>query len=110
MITDFLQDILDSIKYDIFKMSPPSVSIPVNKFHFQLHKEKDGYWIESDDLPGFYASTKTKEDLVQELFETLLVYYDIPRYTAKKLPNNWSLEFAKGDIIYIKNKERLKYA
>lgn len=45
---------------------------------------RDIHWVEAPDLPEFFASGKTPEDLAKNIGDTILVYFDVPTYFSKK--------------------------
>lgn len=55
------------------------------------------HWVESPDLPEFYASGKTKEDLAKNIFDTILVYFDVPTYFAKRM---------KDGVLHLNNAKK----
>ena len=110
-MTDLILDMIDAIKYGILRMTPPAFSIP-NKLSLEVHydKDEDVYWAISDELPAFSVSAKTKEDLLAEVYETLLLYFDVPRYFAKRTNNTGQLTFPDGTVIKVSEKIELNYA
>jgi predicted RNase H-like HicB family nuclease len=46
--------------------------------------KNDVHWVEAPQLPEFYVSGKTSEELAKNVGDTLLVYFDVPTYFAKK--------------------------
>lgn len=43
------------------------------------------HWIEVENLPEFYVTGKTEEELAANFHDTIMVYFDVPTYFAKKL-------------------------
>jgi len=60
---------------------PPTINLSTH--YDEVNKV---YWVESDDLPDFEATGKTFESLAEHVFDSLLVYLDIPYYFARKMP------------------------
>lgn len=48
------------------------------KYHFKVHKERNGYWGESLELEGCLSQGDTFEDLKRNLKEALDLYLDEP--------------------------------
>jgi predicted RNase H-like HicB family nuclease len=42
------------------------------------------HWVEAPDHPDFMATGRTSEELAKNIGDTLLVYFDIPSYFARK--------------------------
>jgi hypothetical protein len=78
---------LDVFKYDILRMSQHfDYSIMPTSLQFESHydRESDLHWLEMPELPGFYVTGKDKVELARNVGDTLLVYFDVPTYFAKK--------------------------
>jgi predicted RNase H-like HicB family nuclease len=56
------------------------------QINFESHydKENDVHWLEVPELPEFYVTGKTAEELAEHFTETLLVYFDVPVYFARR--------------------------
>lgn len=48
------------------------------KYHFKIHKEKDGYWAECFELDGCFTQADTKEELYANMEESLNLYLEEP--------------------------------
>ena len=46
------------------------------RYHFKVHKEKDGFWAECIELPGCVTQADTKEDLDLSMQEALNLYLE----------------------------------
>lgn len=55
------------------------------QFKNYYDKKNKVFWIEAVDLPGFLVSGKTQDELARNFHETMMVYFDVPTYFAKKL-------------------------
>lgn len=101
---DMLYDIIDTIKYGVLKAQPPQLAIP-SHLPLTLHKdrENDVIWCDSIDLPGFVATAKTEKELLKEVYETLLVYFDVPRYFARKMNDYGEIIMDNGKKICLSN-------
>lgn len=92
-----LQYYLDVLKYDILRQEAIfDYSIMPNPINFVSHydEERDLHWLEVEELPGFVVSGRNKVELARNLGDTLLVYYDVPTYFAKKWnPENQKFAF-----------------
>lgn len=96
---NFLLDVKDAILYDLLKRPLP----PMPKISFEddfVHlKEDHGFVIESRKYPGLIASGETEAELREALFDTMLTYFDVPRATAKRLPDTLVLKLPNGKTI-----------
>jgi len=81
-----LVNVWQTFIYGVLKHRPEIdfSEIPAN-IHFVSHydKENDILWVESPELPEFYVSGKTSEELARNVGDTLMVYFDIPTYFAR---------------------------
>ena len=96
---DILLDLLDYIKFDVLGVAKPPLPPFDFSMQFDLHKSKDGVWVSSKEHPGFIASGKDINELRGAVFETLLVYYDVPRYHSKRIKDLVSLNFSDGTVV-----------
>jgi predicted RNase H-like HicB family nuclease len=46
------------------------------RYHFKVHKEKEGFWAECIELPGCVTQADTKEDLDINMQEALNLYLE----------------------------------
>ncbi len=46
------------------------------RYHFKVHKEKEGFWAECIELPGCVTQADTKEDLDLNMQEALNLYLE----------------------------------
>ena len=46
------------------------------RYHFKVHKEKEGFWAECIELPGCVTQADTKEDLELNMQEALNLYLE----------------------------------
>ena len=46
------------------------------RYHFKVHKEKEGFWAECIELPGCVTQADTKEDLDLSMQEALNLYLE----------------------------------
>ena len=63
------------------------------KYHFKIHKEKDGFWAECLELPGCFTEGDTKEELFANMQDALNTYIEEPEDSKHlaPLPNPRSL-------------------
>lgn len=54
------------------------------QFTSHYDEKNEVYWVEAENLPEFIVTGKTKADLARNIGDTLMVYFDIPTYFAKK--------------------------
>ena len=113
-ITNFIGDIADDIKYDVLKLPYPQfseIAIP-NKLDLTLHFEKDGAWVESPDLPDFYAVANDLNQLPLAIHQAILLYCGVPRYFARRQPTTGIITLPDGSSISLVDsiEKKLKYA
>jgi predicted RNase H-like HicB family nuclease len=96
---DLLMDMLDTIKFDVLGMKKPKLPLFDPNMRLELHGEKGGYWVSSKEHPGLVASGDTLEELREATFESILVYYSVPRYHAKRINDLLSLHLSDGTVI-----------
>lgn len=48
------------------------------KYHFKLHKERNGYWAECLELEGCFAQGDSREDLNENMRKSLNLYIEEP--------------------------------
>lgn len=114
-----LQYYLDVVKYDVLKM-PAFFDYTIIPGHIDFDSHYDEYknlhWLETEDLPDFYVSGKDKLDLANHVGDTLLVYYDVPTYFAKKWhPDKQTFSFenkktGEHEYVSLDYEEELKRA
>lgn len=108
---DLILDLYDIIKYKILRISPKPFSIPHSiELNAQYDSENKVFWVESSEYPDFVASAESKEDLLYEVFETILLYFDVPRYFAKKMKEPGELVLSNGQKIVAEDIIHLSYA
>ena len=94
---DFFLDIVDLLKYEIFKKEVPVINLPKElKMKGGYDKENKTYWLECEELPGFVVSASSQKKLLKEVYETLLVYFDVPKYFAKRMNDYGELTMSDG--------------
>jgi len=76
----------------------------------KIDMDSKGVYAIAEDLPGFIASSDTLETLPEAVFDTFLVYYDVPRYQAKQLIPNVSIQMDNGIVVTTPVNEKLNYA
>ncbi len=78
---------IDVLKYDILRR-PQSFDYTVipQSFSFDSNydKDRDLHWLESKEMPDFYVTGSNKVELASRVGDTLLVYFNVPTYFAKK--------------------------
>ena len=94
-----LFDLYDTFRYDFLGQESPVMPKFDSKIKFKLSKTKEGFWVQSDQLPGFIASAKTLEELREAMWDTLLTYYDVPRYRANRLQDKFELHLSDGMVV-----------
>ncbi len=109
---NFFLDFSDSLKYGVFKKEIPSIDLPK---HLEMTGGYDEgnkvYWLECEELPGFVVSASSKKQLLREIYETLLVYFDVPRYFAKRMNDYGELVMPDGrKIKMVDTQINLNYA
>jgi antitoxin HicB len=56
------------------------------KYHFRVHKEKNGYWGECIELEGCSSQGQSHEELKKNLKEALDLYLDEPEESSMVFP------------------------
>jgi len=69
------------------------------KYHFQVHKEENGFWAECRELPGCVTEEKTLELLKESCKEALNLYLEEP--------DDASVSFSLPDASLDSNKKLL---
>ena len=95
--------VYDSVKYEIFKVKPKSIFSLPNNISLSMFNDpqRNVFWVESNEFPDFVASANTEEDLIKEIHQTLLLYFDIPRYYAKKFDDQGILTLDDGRQVIL---------
>jgi len=73
--------------YGVLKRRPAiDFSEIPQQINFTTHYDAKNqvYWAEASAMPEFYVSGKTLEELTRNIGDTVLVYFDVPHYFAKK--------------------------
>ncbi len=103
---NIIQEIYCVFKYDIFKASievPENMDEKILNQRVRIQKSEEGYFIESLDYPNLYASGDDLDELREAYYDTILTYFDIPRYFAKRRIDNLKLDLADGTEIKAKS-------
>ncbi|MDR0979576.1 MAG: hypothetical protein LBM12_00210 [Candidatus Nomurabacteria bacterium] len=82
-----LIDLCQNFYYGILGRAPKiDFSTIPRSFTLNLHQDKKNgiYWVDSPDLPDFEATGKTLGELAKHIDDTFYVYFDIPRYFARR--------------------------
>lgn len=58
----------------------------IMKYHFKIHKEKDGLWAECIELDGCFTQADSKEQLYSNMEEALNLYLDEPEDSKVDFP------------------------
>ncbi|MBL6991907.1 MAG: type II toxin-antitoxin system HicB family antitoxin [Bacteriovoracaceae bacterium] len=56
------------------------------KYHFKIHKEKDGFWAECLELKGCSTQADSKDELYKNMQESLNLYLDEPEDSKIDFP------------------------
>lgn len=99
IVHDIFSDMADWVKYNIFRSQLPSMPIIDQNLSLKIIKEKNGYWVTCPDYPGFIASGDTLEELRENLFDAILVYFNVSRYLSKRVPDHLKLNLPDGTEI-----------
>ncbi|PIZ63140.1 hypothetical protein COY17_01185 [Candidatus Saccharibacteria bacterium CG_4_10_14_0_2_um_filter_52_9] len=78
-----------SFIYGVLKRRPSiDFSEIPSTIHFTSRYDQKNkvHWVESPELPEFIVSGKTSEELAKNVGDTLLVYFDVPTYFARRFP------------------------
>ena len=60
------------------------------KYHFKVHREKTGFWVECIELSGCFTQADSMEELQKNMQEALNLYVEEPEKSKKlaSLPDN----------------------
>lgn len=86
-IMNSLVDLWQTFNYGLLKKRPSiDFSEMPDQLSFISHydKENDVHWLEVPDLPEFIVTGKNTDELARNFTDTLLTYFDVPRYFAKR--------------------------
>jgi len=84
---DSLIYITQWVNYGLLKRKPAIdfSQIPANvPLHLGYDKKHKVHWAIAANLPGFEVTGKTEGELADNIWDTLLVYFDIPTYFARR--------------------------
>ncbi|OUR97946.1 HicB family protein [Halobacteriovorax marinus] len=56
------------------------------KYHFEIHKEKKGYWAECIELEGCSTQADSRDELLENMKEALNLYLDEPEDSKIDFP------------------------
>lgn len=103
MLNDYLLDVKEYILHDFLRIPYPEPNtFPESRLNqdFEIFNTEDGGYIAiSKDYQGLHATGRTLEELRTALFDTILVYFDVPRYYAKRMGDSLSLKMPDGTIV-----------
>ncbi|WKZ30736.1 MAG: hypothetical protein QY318_02710 [Candidatus Dojkabacteria bacterium] len=109
-----IPEIIDTIKYGVLKMELPPLNIPNSiRLEFKTDRTTGLTWATSPDLPAFVVTGYSNEEILKETYETLLVYFDVPTYFAKRMNDYGEITLQNGEkvrITDVKIPENLNYA
>lgn len=107
---NIFQDIPSFIKYDILGLPldvPTNFSSDIFHQKIKIMKLSDGgYIVESKKYPNLYASGDDLEELREAFYDTLLTYFDIPRYFAKRRADDFKIALDDGKVLMAKTEIR----
>ncbi len=113
LMTNWLISVWQSFIYGVLKKTPniDFSEIPQNiEFISHYDAARDVHWVEAPQLPEFIVSGKTSEELAKNVGDTILVYFDVPTYFARKFPdgvfNFTNQKTGEHETIHL-NKEEL---
>lgn len=79
------------------------------KYHFKVHKEKNGYWAECIELKGCLSQGDNKGELLENLEEALNLYLSEPESSVLIFPEPKKIVKSK-DIIEIQVEPNIAFA
>lgn len=104
ILYDKVSDVSSWLKYEVLHFTPPTMPLIDTTLSLKLHKEKGGgYWTTCENYPGLIASGDTFEELRESLFDAILLYFQVPRYLTKKVPDKLILNLPDGTQILPKD-------
>lgn len=87
-VIDTVHNVWQGFIYGVLNRRPSiDLSEIPTEVHFKQYFDKKNkvYWIEAKELPDFIVSGKNQTELARNFHETMMVYFDVPTYFAKKL-------------------------
>jgi predicted RNase H-like HicB family nuclease len=89
-------EISQFVKYGLLKRPYSLEGKLPQTINFDSHydAENEIHWLECSEFPEFYVTGKDKEELARNVTDTMLVYFDVPTYLAKRYkPTNMRFTF-----------------
>lgn len=104
MIQTFFQDIIDTVKYDVFAMQKPYLDRTIvsgipKHLEIKVTSDNKGMTLLFPDLQGMVLFTDKFENALEVINDGLTTYFDIPRYYAKNMKFVNYLKDSKGKIV-----------
>lgn len=96
-VKNIARDVADFLLYDLRGKGPAFnwanlASIP-KKYAVHVTPDQNGYILNVKELPGFIIHTPSLKEAADRVTDAMYVYFDVPRYYAKRLS-------AKGVTVY----------
>jgi len=85
---DIATNLWQEFIYGVLKRRPTiDFSEMPSQINFVSHydAERDVHWVEAPSLPEFIVSGKDAKELAIHINDTLMVYFDVPTYFAKRI-------------------------
>ncbi len=100
---NFLQDLPYLIKHDLLGV-PVEAPVDFDETIFQQPIKISklaggGYLAKSGKYPNLYATGDDLEELRAAFYDTILTYFDVPRYFAKRRADNFRIELDGGKVL-----------
>jgi len=99
--------------YDVLKMPispPPGFTEDIFTQRIIIKKlEGGGFLAESENYPNLYATGGNLDELRDAFYDTVLTYFDVPRYYAKRRIDNFHLNLDDGTVIRAKTASNNEY-
>lgn len=111
-LKDLFLDIADRFKYEVLQEPIETVDTGFLKRNYQIKFtiSTEGVYGGILELPGAIFTADKLEELPDVIFDTLLVYHDVPRYQSLRLSNPYSISLEDGKVILNQDHNQYNYA
>lgn len=80
------------------------------KYHFKVHKEKEGFWAQCIELPGCVTQADTSEELERNMEEALNLYVEEPESSKDIYPFPDETIKASRNVVEIQLDPQIAFA
>lgn len=86
----FLHDLYGFLRYDVFRLDPirdlRRRELPAH-ITMLTQADTDGLTASASDYPGLRTCAGNEKELIENVNDSILTYFSIPRYIARRTPN-----------------------